>query len=140
MAEDRLFDKPLYVISVVAELTAMHPQTLRTYERRGLLRPRRLANNRRLYSQHDLERLQRIQQLTDTGLNLAGVERVLALEESLAGLQAEMERLRRRLTEATQRTQDEVRRVEREHRRDLVPVERQTAVVAFRRPVRREEG
>ena len=79
-ARDPLFDRPVYVISVAAELASMHPQTLRTYERRGLVKPKRLPNKRRLYSQHDVERLRRIQELTDTGLNLVGVERVLELE------------------------------------------------------------
>ncbi len=72
------------MISIAAELAAMHPQTLRMYERRGLLRPQRSAKNTRLYSQDDVERLRRIQELTELGLNLAGVERVLELEEQLA--------------------------------------------------------
>ncbi|HEY5386528.1 MAG TPA: MerR family transcriptional regulator, partial [Thermoleophilia bacterium] len=74
-------DRALFMISVAAELAGMHPQTLRLYERRGLVRPQRTAKNTRRYSQRDVERLQRIQQLTELGLNLAGVERVLAMEE-----------------------------------------------------------
>lgn len=76
--------RPLFMISIAAELAAMHPQTLRLYERRGLLQPQRSAKNTRLYSRADVDRLQRIQELTDLGLNLAGVERVLELESQLA--------------------------------------------------------
>jgi MerR family transcriptional regulator, heat shock protein HspR len=77
----------VFMISVAAELAEMHPQTLRTYEARGLIAPKRSPKNTRLYSQRDVERLRRIQQLTAEGLNLAGVERVLALEERLAELE-----------------------------------------------------
>src|SRR5665647_871306 len=73
-------ERALFMISVAAELAGVHPQTLRMYERRGLLRPQRTAKNTRRYSPRDVERLQRIQQLTELGLNLAGVERVLAME------------------------------------------------------------
>ncbi len=78
------------MISVAAELAHMHPQTLRMYEARGLIEPKRSPKNTRLYSQRDLELLQRIQQLTAEGLNLAGVERVLALEQRLAELEQAM--------------------------------------------------
>ena len=77
----------VFMISVAAELAQMHPQTLRTYEARGLIEPQRSPKNTRLYSQRDVELLQRIQQLTAEGLNLAGVERVLALEQRLAELE-----------------------------------------------------
>lgn len=80
-------DRPRYMISVAAELVGMHPQTLRMYEARGLIEPKRSPKNTRLYSQRDVELLQRIQQLTAEGLNLAGVERVLALESRLAELE-----------------------------------------------------
>ena len=138
MAEERFFDRPVYVISVAAELAAMHPQTLRMYERRGLLSPRRLPNNRRLYSEHDLARLRRIQELTEVGLNLAGVERVLQLEEDMAALQANMQRLQDALTEASRRLHEEIRRVEREHRHELVPVQR-AAIMRLRREPGRGE-
>jgi MerR family transcriptional regulator, heat shock protein HspR len=134
---DEQFDRPVYIISVVAELTSMHPQTLRTYERRGLLRPRR-SSNRRMYSAHDLERLRRIQELTELGLNLAGVERVLQLEEHLAQMQHDVELLQAQLVEAAQRMRDEVERVERAHRHDLVPARRR-AVVSLRPEQRRRE-
>ncbi len=80
-------DRGVFMISVAAELAHMHPQTLRMYEARGLIRPKRSPKNTRLYSQRDVERLRRIQQLTTEGLNLAGVERVLALERRLRELE-----------------------------------------------------
>lgn len=80
-------DQGVFMISVAAELAHMHPQTLRMYEARGLIQPKRSPKNTRLYSQRDVERLQRIQQLTAEGLNLAGVERVLALERRLNELE-----------------------------------------------------
>jgi MerR family transcriptional regulator/heat shock protein HspR len=80
-------DQGVFMISVAAELAHMHPQTLRIYEARGLIRPKRSPKNTRLYSQRDVERLRRIQQLTAEGLNLAGVERVLALEGRLRELE-----------------------------------------------------
>ena len=80
-------ERGVFMISVAAELAHMHPQTLRTYEARGLIEPQRSPKNTRLYSQRDVELLQRIQQLTAEGLNLAGVERVLALEQRVAELE-----------------------------------------------------
>ena len=80
-------ERGVFMISVAAELAHMHPQTLRTYESRGLIEPQRSPKNTRLYSQRDVERLRRIQQLTAEGLNLAGVERVLELERRLAELE-----------------------------------------------------
>jgi MerR family transcriptional regulator/heat shock protein HspR len=90
-------DRPLFMISVAAELAGMHPQTLRMYERRGLLRPQRTAKNTRRYSQRDVDRLRRIQELTELGLNLAGVERVLAMEEQLLVMARELQELQARL-------------------------------------------
>jgi MerR family transcriptional regulator, heat shock protein HspR len=80
-------ERGVFMISVAAELAHMHPQTLRTYETRGLIEPQRSPKNTRLYSQRDIELLRRIQQLTAEGLNLAGVERVLALEQRVAELE-----------------------------------------------------
>jgi MerR family transcriptional regulator/heat shock protein HspR len=82
-------DRGVFMISVAAELAHMHPQTLRIYEARGLIQPKRSPKNTRLYSQRDVERLQRIQQLTAEGLNLAGVQRVLALERRLRELEGD---------------------------------------------------
>ncbi len=107
-------DRPRYMISVAAELVGMHPQTLRMYEQKGLVRPQRTAGNTRLYSEADLERLQLIQRLTtELGLNLAGVEAVLGLEEQLQRMQARMERLEREMRESIQQ-------VHKQYRRDLV--------------------
>ena len=106
-------DRPRYMISVAAELVGMHPQTLRMYEQKGLVRPQRTAGNTRLYSEADLERLRLIQRLTgELGLNLAGVEAVLGLEEQLQLMQARMKRLEREMREA-------VEQVHKQYRRDL---------------------
>lgn len=115
-------DRPLFMISVAAELAGMHPQTLRLYERRGLVSPQRTAGQTRRYSRHDVERLERIQELTDLGLNLAGVERVLAMEEQLQAMQRQMQLLQRRLDEATELMRQEVERVERSRRTEIVPI------------------
>ena len=92
-------ERGVFMISVAAELAEMHPQTLRMYEARGLIAPKRSPKNTRLYSQRDVERLRRIQEMTAQGLNLVGVEMVLALEERVAKLSAEVQRLRRRAEE-----------------------------------------
>ena len=118
MAQRKETDRPLFMISIAAQLAAMHPQTLRLYERRGLLQPRRTARNTRLYSQADVERLRRIQELTDIGLNLAGVARVLALEDELVAARLRVERLQGQLDRAAARLQEEVRRVERSFRQE----------------------
>ena len=92
-------DKPLYMISVAAELTGMHPQTLRVYESKGLVNPKRSGGNTRLYSQADIERLELINQLTDEGINLAGVMRILDMKERAEERELEIERLRARNTQ-----------------------------------------
>lgn len=108
-------NRPLYMISVAAELVGMHPQTLRIYEAKGLVRPQRTPGNTRLYSEADLARLRVIQQLrAELGLNLAGVEIVLRLEDELRKVQWRLERLERQM-------RDEVRNVHKQYRRDLVP-------------------
>jgi MerR family transcriptional regulator, heat shock protein HspR len=90
-------DRGVFMISVAAELAHMHPQTLRIYEARGLIQPKRSPKNTRLYSQRDVERLRRIHQMTsEQGLNLAGVETVLEMEERVEQMRAELERTRRR--------------------------------------------
>jgi MerR family transcriptional regulator/heat shock protein HspR len=93
-------ERGVFMISVAAELAHMHPQTLRIYEARGLIAPKRSPKNTRLYSQRDVERLRRIQQMTsEEGLNLAGVVTVLALEERVEKMRAELERMRQRAKE-----------------------------------------
>ena len=89
----------MFMISVAAELAEMHPQTLRMYEARGLIMPKRSPKNTRLYSQRDVERLRRIQQMTSEGLNLAGVETVLEMEAQVERMRAELERMRKRAEE-----------------------------------------
>jgi MerR family transcriptional regulator/heat shock protein HspR len=126
-------ERPLFMISVAAELAGMHPQTLRMYERRGLVHPQRTAKNTRLYSRRDVEQLQRIQELTERGLNLAGVERVLAMERELDAMAAEVERLRASLDEAAEVLRREVERVERSHRLEIVPVARAQVIPLGRR-------
>jgi MerR family transcriptional regulator/heat shock protein HspR len=107
-------ERPRYMISVAAELVGMHPQTLRIYETKGLVRPRRTPGGTRLYSEADIARLRIIQQLTtELGLNLAGVERVLALED-------ELHRLRRRLDRMEEQMRDALREVHRQYKRELV--------------------
>ena len=108
-------DRPRYMISVAADLVGMHPQTLRIYESKGLIRPKRTAGNTRLYSEADIERLRLIQQLTnDLGLNLAGVEQVLRLEDEVLRMRRTLDRMEREMREA-------VNQVHRQYRRDLVP-------------------
>ena len=107
-------DRPRYMISIAAELVGMHPQTLRIYEQKGLVRPRRTAGNTRLYSDADVERLRLIQRLTtELGLNLAGVERVLLLEDELKRMHRRMERMEAEMREA-------LNEVHRQYRRELV--------------------
>jgi MerR family transcriptional regulator/heat shock protein HspR len=118
--------RAVYVISVAAELAGVHPQTLRIYERKGLVDPARTVGGSRRYSERDLERLRRIQELTAAGLNLEGVRRVIALED-------ENERLRRQLAEARLDASEAVARTHRQYRRDLVPVSQAPVPYAKRR-------
>lgn len=109
-------ERPIYMISVAAELVGMHPQTLRMYETKGLVRPQRTPGGTRLYSEADIERLRIVQRLTsELGLNLAGVELVLRLEDELRKAHAQVERLQRELRR-------EVQSVHKQYRRDLVLV------------------
>jgi MerR family transcriptional regulator, heat shock protein HspR len=100
-------EQGVFMISVAAALAEMHPQTLRIYEQRGLIAPKRSPKNTRLYSQRDVERLRRIQQMTAEGLNLAGVETVLELEAQVQKLRTEGERLRKRVAELENETNGE---------------------------------
>jgi MerR family transcriptional regulator, heat shock protein HspR len=109
--------RAVYVISVAAELAGVHPQTLRIYERKGLLDPARTGGGNRRYSDEDIAQLKRIQQLTSAGINLAGVQRILVLEEQLGRLMHEIDRVRAEAAEAVAGTH-------RHYRRDLVPVDK----------------
>jgi len=132
--EDKL--RPVFMISVAAELAEMHPQTLRMYERRGLVRPQRSSKSTRLYSLEDVDRLRRIQQLvSECGLNLAGVERVLEMEERLADMQQRLERLQADMAQLAAQAQEELEAVHRSYRKELVPLNspREVAVVIRQR-------
>jgi MerR family transcriptional regulator/heat shock protein HspR len=122
-------DHAVYVISVAAELAGMHPQTLRIYERRGLVRPARTEGGNRRYSDVDIERLRRISQLAAEGMNLEGIRRVMELEVDNARLRAEVAELR---AEAAQAQAEAERRPP---RRDLVPLRQSVAVFGMRSPL-----
>jgi MerR family transcriptional regulator, heat shock protein HspR len=107
-------ERPRYMISIAAELVGMHPQTLRIYENKGLVNPNRTRGNTRLYSEADLDRLRLIQRLTsELGLNLAGVEVVLRLEDELRKAHERIDRLRRQMRE-------EIQNVHKQYRRELM--------------------
>src|SRR3954447_1249182 len=112
----------VYMISVAAELAGMHPQTLRIYESRGLIEPKRSPKNTRLYSQADVDRLRRIQELTSQmGMNLAGVEKVFELEEELDRMRRRMASLEKQAKRLEQEMASELERVRRSFKRELVP-------------------
>jgi MerR family transcriptional regulator/heat shock protein HspR len=124
MADSPDVRRGVYMISVAAELAGMHPQTLRIYESRGLITPKRSPKNTRLYSQEDVERLRRIQELTsELGMNLAGVERVFELEEEIERLRRRMRNLERHAQRVQDELQKEVERVRRSLKYELVPYE-----------------
>ena len=114
----------VYMISVAAELAGMHPQTLRIYEARGLIQPKRSKGKTRLYSQEDVERLRRIQELTsELGMNLAGVEKVFELEEELEKMRGRMDRLQQKAAALEQEMADEIERVKKQFRAEIVRYE-----------------
>jgi MerR family transcriptional regulator/heat shock protein HspR len=134
----------VYMISVAAELAGMHPQTLRIYETRGLITPKRSSGNTRLYSQEDVDRLRRIQELTsEMGMNLAGVERVFELEQEMARMTERMQRLQREAERMQLEMRSEIERIQRSFRFELVPYEPpETALIprskpAIRIPIKR---
>ena len=137
-------DRGVFMISVAAELAEMHPQTLRMYEQRGLIQPKRSPKGTRLYSHADVERLRRIQQMTaDLGMNLAGVERVFELEEQLTAMSAKLRRLEKRAGELS-REVERLEELRRSLRAEIVPYVRGGAIVRatpaqprFRIPVER---
>ena len=141
-------DRGVFMISVAAELAEMHPQTLRMYEARGLIEPKRSPKGTRLYSQADVERLRRIQEMTtEWGMNLAGVERVFELEDQLERMQrkvAQMERRSEQLREEIEAREAEIARLERVRasvKAELVRYEAPgTALIPIRHVKRREAG
>ncbi|MGA7096936.1 MAG: helix-turn-helix transcriptional regulator [Acidimicrobiia bacterium] len=112
--------RAVFVISVAAELAGMHPQTLRIYERKGLLEPFRTPGGTRRYSQEDIERLQLIQELTSQGLNLEGVRRVLALQEENRTLKRKLDRLRDKMDDLEDEVEQRLADVHRSYRHELV--------------------
>jgi MerR family transcriptional regulator/heat shock protein HspR len=126
MADRAERTRALYVISVAAELAGVHPQNMRIYERKGLVDPARTGGGSRRYSDADIRQLRRIQELTNEGLNLAGVKRVLELEAAL-------ERARQELEAARQQMLTAVDKAHRQYRRDLVPLRQAVALFEDRR-------
>jgi MerR family transcriptional regulator/heat shock protein HspR len=122
--------RALYVISVAAELAGVHPQTLRIYERKGLLAPARTTGRSRRYSDRDIALLQRIQELTNDGVSLAGVQRILALEDQLASKNARIAELEARCDALQDDADQRVEAAHRQYRHELVPV-RSTVVARF---------
>jgi MerR family transcriptional regulator, heat shock protein HspR len=121
-ANDRDRSRGVYMISVAAELAGMHPQTLRIYETRGLIQPKRSPKNTRLYSDEDVERLRRIQELTtELGMNLAGVEKVFELEEEIGRMKRRVRSLERQAERVQQELAEELDRVRRSYKAELVP-------------------
>jgi MerR family transcriptional regulator, heat shock protein HspR len=121
--KDEIFedDQGVFMISVAAELAGMHPQTLRIYEARGLIKPKRSPKQTRLYSRRDVEQLRRIQELTtEVGLNLAGVERVLELEQVMDTMQAELDRMREQAEALEREMLARINEVHRSYKRELV--------------------
>ena len=139
MAGER--ERGVYMISVAAELAGMHPQTLRIYETRGLIQPKRSPKNTRLYSDEDVERLRRIQQLTsELGMNLAGVERVFELEQEVARMRRRLNNIERAAERAQEELRQEIARVRQAAKAELVPYEPpgQALAPAIRVRVRRK--
>lgn len=124
-------ERALYIISVAAELAGVHPQTLRIYERKGLIEPARTQGRSRRYSENDIALLRRIQELTNEGVSLVGVRKIIDLENDLARAHARIRELEQALDRARDDLVEAVRQAHQEHRRDLVPVPR--GVVQVRR-------
>ena len=122
-------DRPVYVISVAAHLAGMHPQTLRAYDRQGLVTPGRAAGRGRRYSERDVALLREVQRLSqDEGVNLAGVKRILQLETQVAALQQRIKQLQADLGAAHEAAEEREAEVHRSYRRDLVPISRPVVV------------
>ena len=126
-------DQGVFMISVAAQLADMHPQTLRMYEQRGLITPKRSPKGTRLYSQEDVDRLRRIQEMTaELGLNLAGVEKVLALEADLERARKRVVALEERMRQAQSEMEAELERVRKSFRAELVPIKHTGALIPAR--------
>jgi MerR family transcriptional regulator/heat shock protein HspR len=126
-------DQGVFMISVAAQLADMHPQTLRMYEQRGLITPKRSPKGTRLYSQEDVDRLRRIQEMTaELGLNLAGVEKVLALEADLERARKRVVALEERMRQAQSEMEAELERVRKSFRAELVPLKHTGALIPIK--------
>lgn len=124
----------LFMISVAAELAGMHPQTLRIYEQKGLISPARTPKNTRLYSEDDIRRLRYIQRLTtELGMNLAGVEKVIELEQHIEDLHSRIDELRSEVVTTTERLKQEVQAVHKSYRRELVPLSKTEIIITSRK-------
>ena len=131
-------ETPKYAISVAAEFVGMHPQTLRIYEQKGLISPARTPKNTRLYSEEDIQRLRYIQRLTtELGMNLAGVMKVIELEELIDDLQSRIAGLREDVEAATDRLRQEVEAVHKSYRRELIPLPKTEIIITPRSRRRR---
>jgi MerR family transcriptional regulator/heat shock protein HspR len=134
-------DQGVFMISVAAELADMHPQTLRMYEQRGLITPKRSPKGTRLYSQEDVDRLRRIQEMTaELGLNLAGVEKVLALEADLERARKRVAALEKRIRQAQSEMEAELERVRKSFRAELVPLKHTGALIPIKHVKRFSDG
>ena len=143
MARNDRDERGVYIISVAAELVGMHPQTLRIYERKGLLSPSRTSGNTRRYSDRDIHRLKTIQRLTQEGVSLAGVQMILDMENQLEALERNMREMRTEVERARQRALQEVERIRRENRAEIVPlaeVRRLTMPIREERPAPPRRG
>jgi len=128
-------ERGVFMISVAAELAGMHPQTLRIYEARGLVSPKRSPKKTRLYSQADVDRLRRIQELTsELGMNLAGVERVFELEQEMERMRSRMRTLERQAERLERELVEGIERVRRSYKRELVPYEKPGNALVPARP------
>lgn len=133
-------DSPIFVISVAAELAGLHAQTLRSYDRLGLVSPGRAAGGGRRYSVRDIALLREVQRLSqEEGVNLAGIKRVIELEQHVDELRSRLDELTHELMAARRATEQEAASVHASYRRDLVPVDRRQALVVWRPKPRREE-
>jgi MerR family transcriptional regulator/heat shock protein HspR len=128
----------LYVISVAAELAGVHPQTLRIYERKGLLSPERTSGRSRRYSDQDIELLRRIQELTNEGISLLGVQRILALEQELQSMRERAARLEARVNALQHEMEMRVEAAHQQYRRELVPLRSASVVLARDRVTKRK--
>jgi MerR family transcriptional regulator, heat shock protein HspR len=136
MADQR--DRAVFVISVAAELAGVHPQTLRIYEREGLVRPKRTTANARRYSERDIQRLLEIKRLTGDGMNLEGVKRVITLTQEIERLRGQVAELQAQLRAQARHHRQELENVRRAARRDLVPYS--SAIVRYEHPSRYEQA